>query len=163
MTAELPSTSPTPSKRAFLPPRWVITLAWKAHRALYRWSGGRFGLRHASPDSYGLAELTTRGRRSGLDRSVMIGYYMDGNDIVTMAMNGWDSPEPAWWLNLQAEPRATLTLADRTIEVIGRAASGEEHDRLWDRWRHYDKVLDGYAARRDRPTAVVILSPAPSA
>ncbi len=145
----------------WLPPRIVIRSAWKIHKALYRWSGGRFGLRRPKPDSYGLAELTTVGRKSGLDRSVMIGYYLDGDAVVTMAMNGWGEAEPAWWLNLQANPEATLTTPDGTIDVVGRAASsGAEHEAYWDRWRHYDKDLDGWAARRPTKTAVVVLEPA---
>lgn len=149
----------SPTKRSFLPPRWIITSAWKIHRALYRWSGGRFGLRKPKGDTYGLAQLTTTGRRTGEPRSVMIGYYEDGNDLVTMAMNGWGAGEPAWWLNLQAEPNATLTLVDGVIPVVGTAAEGRERDRLWDRWREIDKGLDGFAARRPSQTAVVILSP----
>ncbi len=144
----------------WLPPRFVIRTAWKIHRALYRWSGGRFGLRAPKPDSYGLAELTTIGRRSGLERSVMIGYYLDGDNVVTMAMNGWGEAEPAWWLNLQASPDATLTTVDGSVRVSGRAAEGDERDRLWDRWRHYDKDLDGWSNRRPGETAVVILTPA---
>jgi hypothetical protein len=89
----------------------------------------------------------------------MIGYYQDGDDYVTMAMNGWGAPEPAWWLNLQAEPRASLTLTDVTLDVTGSAASGEERERLWDRWRDLDKGLDGYATRRPNETAVVMLTP----
>lgn len=142
-----------------MPPRWVVELAWKIHKALYRWSGGRFGLQSARDDRYGLAELTTTGRRSGLKRSVMIGYYEDGDDLVTMAMNGWGAAEPAWWLNLQAESTASLTTVDGTFEVLGRAAAGTERDRLWDRWRVLDKKLDSWAARRPTETAVVILSP----
>ncbi len=137
-------------------------MAWKIHRALYRWSGGRFGLRHPNDDRYGLGFLTTTGRRSGLDRGVMIGYYVDGDDYVTMAMNGWGAPEPAWWLNLQARPDATLAIPGETLEVVGRSASGDERDRLWDRWRQLDKGLDGYAARRPTETAVVVLTPAQS-
>ena len=92
----------------------------------------------------------------------MIGYDEDGDDLVTMAMNGWGAPEPAWWLNLQSDPQATLALTDRTIDVVGRAATGSERERLWDRWRRLDKGLDGYAARRPTETAIVILTPAPT-
>ncbi|NNF54306.1 MAG: nitroreductase family deazaflavin-dependent oxidoreductase [Acidimicrobiales bacterium] len=152
----------SPEKTAgspFLPPRWFIRAAWKVHRALYRWSGGRFGLRAARPGRYGLARLTTIGRRSGFERSVMIGYYEDGKNIVTMAMNGWGAPEPAWWLNLQAEPNAKLETVDGQIKVTGRAAEGEERERLWERWREIDEGLDGYAGRRPTETAVVVLAP----
>lgn len=152
--------NPDTSKRPFLPPRWFITTAWKVHRGLYRLSGGRFGLRSPRPGTYGLARLTTTGRRSGQPRSVMIGYYVDGDDIVTMAMNGWGAPEPAWWRNLQAQPKANLNLVDGPIDVLGRPAVGEERERLWQRWAELDDGLDGYAARRPNETAVVVLSPA---
>lgn len=151
------------ARAPFLPPRWVITTAWRIHRALYRWSGGRFGLRQPSAGTYGLAQLATIGQRSGQERKVMIGYYEDDGAFVTMAMNGWAAPEPAWWLNLQAEPTATLTLIDGAITVTGRAAAGDERERLWKRWQELDKDLDGWAARRPGETAVVVLTPAPPA
>ncbi len=157
MSIDQPLSPPAPSPR--LPPRWVIRTAWKIHRGLYRVTGGRLGLRAPTSDSYGLAQLTVTGRKSGQARSVMIGYYRDGDDFVTMAMNGWDGPEPAWWLNLQAHPQASLTLTDVTVDVTGRPADADERLRLWERWRHYDKGLDGYASRRPHETAVVILTP----
>jgi len=80
-----------------------------------------------------------------------------------MAMNGWGEPEPAWWLNLQAHPETTVELVDGPRVVRARAAVGEERQRLWDRWAHYDKNLDQYAARRSGETAVVILEPAAKA
>lgn len=89
----------------------------------------------------------------------MIGFFEQGDDLVTMAMNGWGSPEPAWWLNLQAEPNALVVLADGTVDVVGRAASGDERDRLWDRWRKLDPQLDEWAALRPTETAVVVLTP----
>ncbi len=144
----------------FLPPRSVIRFAWKVHKALYRYSGGRLGLRDATPDQEGLAELTTVGRRSGHDRTVMIAFFEDGDDYVTMAMNGWDTADPAWWLNLQANCTAKLALTSGTIDVVGRAAElGDEHDRLWERWRKIDVRVDKYAERRTEGTPVVILSP----
>ncbi len=48
--------------------------------------------------------LTTIGRRTGEERNVMVGYIEDGSTFVTMAMNGWGEGEPAWWLNLPANP-----------------------------------------------------------
>ena len=84
------------SPSGFLPPRWIIRAAWKIHKGLYRWTGGRFGLRRPKDGRYGLGFLTTTGRRSGLERGVMIGYYESGDDFVTMAMNGWGAAEPAW-------------------------------------------------------------------
>ena len=147
-------------KGAWVPPRWFVRLAWSTHRGVYRATGGRMGLWRPKPGKWGTARLTTKGRRSGLERSVMVGYFEDGPNLVTMAMNGWSPGEPAWWLNLQAHPMATVEFAGGRRTVKGRAAAGEERARLWSRWRTIDKNLDAYAARRPGETAVVILEPA---
>ena len=140
-----------------LPPRWVIRLAWSVHRGLYRFTGGRFGLRRPGAGRYGMMRLTTTGRRSGQARSVILAYVEDGPKLVTMAMNGWGAGEPAWWLNLQAHPDARVELVDGPRPVSGRAAVGAERGELWDRWRAMDANLDAYAARRPSETAVVVL------
>ncbi|MDH3706394.1 MAG: nitroreductase family deazaflavin-dependent oxidoreductase [Acidimicrobiia bacterium] len=147
------------ASKARLPPRWFIRSAWYTHRALYRVSRGRLGLWRPKPGGWGTLRLTTVGRRTGRERSVMVGYFEDGPDLVTMAMNGWGEGEPAWWLNLQAHPDAHVELAAGPRLVTGRAAEGDERARLWDRWREIDDNLDAYAARRSGDTAVVILEP----
>src|SRR5687768_5137917 len=140
-----------------VPPRWFVRLAWYTHRALYRVTGGRVGLWRARSNRWGTLRLTTTGRRSNQERSVILGYLEDGPNLVTMAMNGWADGEPAWWLNLQAHPNASVSLTDGRRTVTGRAAGGEERSRLWARWREIDPKLDGYAALRSGETAVVIL------
>jgi F420H(2)-dependent quinone reductase len=144
-----------------LPPRWFIRSFWLVHRAAFRISRGRFGLRGASVDQWGMLHLTTIGRRTGLERQAILGYFEDGPNLVTMAMNGWGEAEPAWWLNLQAHPDATVALAGEIRSVRGRAATAEERPRLWARWAEYDgeENLASWAARRSRETAVVILEP----
>ena len=92
---------------------------------------------------------------------MILGYFEDGQDLVTMAMNGWADPEPAWWLNLQDHPDTMVDLVDGSRAVHARAANTDERPRLWTRWAHYDKDLEAYAARRSRPTQVVILEPRP--
>jgi deazaflavin-dependent oxidoreductase (nitroreductase family) len=148
-------------KQARVPPRWFVRLAWSTHRGLYGVSGGRFGLRRAKANRWGMMRLTTTGRRSGQDRSVILGYLDDGPNLVTLAMNGWADAEPAWWLNLQAHPDAFVDLAGGRYSVRGRAAEGDERARLWDLWRTTDENLDGYAALRSKETAVVILETLP--
>jgi F420H(2)-dependent quinone reductase len=143
-----------------LPPPWVRRVAWVIHRAIYRATGGRRGLWRPKPGKWGTMRLTTVGRRSGRERSAILGYFEDGPNLVTMAMNGWMEPEPAWWLNLQANPLTHVQLRDGSRQVRGRAAVGDEHDRLWARWAEIDADLAGYATRRPRGTAVVILEPA---
>ena len=53
-------------------------------------------------------------------------------------MNGWDEGHPAWWLNLQAHPDATVRLADEPPRPVQREAHGDERDHLWQRWLDTD-------------------------
>jgi F420H(2)-dependent quinone reductase len=142
-----------------LPPPLIIRAAWVIHRAIYRLTGGRRGLWRPKPGKWGTMRLTTVGRRTGKERVAILGYYEDGANLVTMAMNGWMAAEPAWWLNLQDRPETTVELDGETRSVRARAANGEERERLWGRWREHDANLDGYAARRPTETAVVVLEP----
>ncbi|MCP5035008.1 MAG: nitroreductase family deazaflavin-dependent oxidoreductase [Actinomycetia bacterium] len=147
------------SSKARLPPRWFMRLFWHLHRGVYRLTGGRLGLWRPKPNGWGTLRLTTIGRRTGEERNVMVGYFEDGSNLVTMAMNGWGEGEPAWWLNLQANPDARVDLVGGSRLVTGRAAEGDERTSLWARWQQIDKNLDAYAARRSCETAVVILEP----
>ena len=114
---------------AHLPPRWFIRLFWAVQRAVYSVTRGRFGLQTATADRQGMLRLRTVGRRTGEERMAILGYFEDGADLVTMAMNGWADAEPAWWLNLQAHPDATVDLPwwvarrPRTCSGQGRAAA----------------------------------------
>lgn len=150
-------------RTAKTPPRALIRTFWMLHRAAYRITGGRFGLKEPEAGSrFGMMRLATVGRRSGKARIAIVGYYEDGPNLVTLAMNGWGRSEPAWWLNLQANPETTVGLADGLRAVRARAATGPERDRLWAKFQDYPgwgDDLDGLAARRAAETAVVILEP----
>ncbi|MHB1067910.1 MAG: nitroreductase family deazaflavin-dependent oxidoreductase, partial [Candidatus Nanopelagicales bacterium] len=97
-----------PARPPRLPPRWFIRAFWQAHRGLVRATGARTGLWRPRPGKWGALRLTTTGRRTGQPRHVIVGYFEDGPNLVTMAMNGWGEGEPAWWLNLRADPDATV-------------------------------------------------------
>jgi deazaflavin-dependent oxidoreductase (nitroreductase family) len=145
----------TGDRSARLPPNWFIRIAWAIHRAIFRLTGGRRGLWRATPDRWGTLRLHTVGRRSGQERIAILGYHEDGPNLVTLAMNGWMEAEPAWWLNLQAQPEATIELKGGTLAVRARAATGDERARLWALFAEADK----YAWRRPTETAVVVLEP----
>jgi hypothetical protein len=72
--------------KARLPPRWFIVAFWHVHRWWVRATGGRKGLWRPRPGKWGALRLTTKGRRSGEPRSVIVGYYEDGSNLITMAM-----------------------------------------------------------------------------
>lgn len=142
------------------PPAWFKHAFWRVHRALYRLTGGRFLWTPASKRGWGALWLTTTGRKSGRERSVIVGYLEDGPDLVTLAMNGFDDGDPAWWRNLEAHPDAVVRTAGGPARPVhARRATGEERERLWQRWVAVDPDHDLYAARRPAEIPVVVLEP----
>ena len=132
-----------------LPPRWFIRSFWVAQRALYSITGGRVGLRprrrplgHAAPAD----DRAPHGRGA----SAILGFFEDGPNLVTLAMNGWADGEPAWWLNLQAHPDATVDLPGGPRAVTARAAEGDERPRLWAGWAAYGEDVDASRHRARR-------------
>ena len=143
-----------------LPPVWFKHLFWRAHRMLYRLSGGRGLWTTASKRGWGAMHLTTVGRKSGQERSVIVGYIEDGSTPVVMAMNGWDEGYPAWWLNLEANPDAVIRLKGQPERLVrARKVEGEERERLWQQWAKVDENLDGYADPRLVDTPVIVFEP----
>jgi F420H(2)-dependent quinone reductase len=153
----------THGEPANVPPRPFIRTVWTLHRAAYRVTGGRFGLQQPERGQrFGMLRLHTTGRQSGQERIAIVGYFDDGSNLVTLAMNGWGAAEPAWWLNLQANPTATVELPGERRAVTARAATGAERDRLWAMFQDYPgwgSDVDGLASRRPGATAVVVLEP----
>jgi deazaflavin-dependent oxidoreductase (nitroreductase family) len=62
-----------------------------------------------------VARLELRGNRSGLPRAVTVGFVElpDGSLVVAAR-----SAAAAWARNLEADPQATVTIADRTFAVV---------------------------------------------
>jgi deazaflavin-dependent oxidoreductase (nitroreductase family) len=143
-------------------PRWLVRTIWIVHRAAYSLTRGRFGLRPATGSQWGMLRLRTVGRKSGRERVAILGFLEDGLNLVTPAMNGWADPEPAWWLNLQANADATVELPDGSSRAVkARAAVGDERARLWARYVGLGSSAfsDANAATRSRETAIVVLEP----
>jgi deazaflavin-dependent oxidoreductase (nitroreductase family) len=104
--------------------------------------------------------LTTTGRRSGRPRTVILVYVLDGDRWVVVGSNMGSRRPPAWLLNLQDAPDATVTVAGRRTPVRATVASPEERERLWpivDR-RNYGQY-GRYQALADRTILLVILEP----
>ncbi|HEX6421182.1 MAG TPA: nitroreductase family deazaflavin-dependent oxidoreductase [Acidimicrobiales bacterium] len=129
------------------------------HAAVYRRSGGRIlgGFRRTR-----FLLLETTGRRSGKRRVTPLNHVTDGDAFVVVASNGGAARHPDWYLNLLAEPRATVQVGGRRVGVVAETVEGDERARLWRAaqasWRYYDD----YQRRTDREIPVVRLRPAPA-
>jgi deazaflavin-dependent oxidoreductase (nitroreductase family) len=75
-------------------------------------------------------DLTTTGRRSGRPRtSHLISVPIDGT-LAVLGTNFGQPATPAWVLNLEANPHATVRYRDRTAEVTARPATEAEFARV---------------------------------
>ena len=75
-------------------------------------------------------DLTTTGRKSGQPRtSHLIGFPVDGS-IALLGTNFGRESTPAWVYNLESEPRATVSYAGRSVDVVARPATDTEVERV---------------------------------
>ena len=136
--------------------RFLIRAMSRTHSGLYRASGGRLLGRVAGMP---VLLLTTTGRRSGKPRTAALTYFRDGADLVVIGSFGGSDLPPAWWLNLQRDPQASVLIGGTTSRVTARAATAEEHDRLWPLVTTTHPGYARYQERTARLIPIVMLTP----
>ena len=134
-----------------------LMLLGEDHIRAYRETGGEVGyIWNGVPTLL----LTATGRRTGQKRTSALIFGRDADDYLVVASMGGAPNHPLWYLNLQANPEATIQVKDQTLAVVAHTASAAEKPRLWkivtDVWPNYDV----YQTRTDRDIPVVILTPA---
>lgn len=124
--------------------------------AAYRRTGGRIGGRFGGAPVLLLDHV---GRRSGARRTTPLLYLDDGGDLVLVGSRGGSKAPPAWWLNLEAQPRTVVQVGPHRRQVVARTASGEEKARLWPRLVDLYPDYQTYQNRTDRDIPVIVLEP----
>lgn len=112
--------------------------------------------------------LTTTGRRSGKPRSNPLLYVPDGDAYVVIGSNWGQQHQPAWSLNLLAQPAAEIDVRGRRIQVRAEPISGDERERLFarlvDEWPAYRTYVERAGGREIRVFRLVPTGgPVPSA
>jgi deazaflavin-dependent oxidoreductase (nitroreductase family) len=142
----------------WMPPDALFKIVNAVHRPLFRLSRGRIGGKGLGMP---VLVLTTTGRKSGAKRSVMLTSPMQiGDSYVLVASRGGDDQNPAWFLNLQADPAVEVELEGRTRPMRARVADPAERAELWPRIVADHANYGGYQRRTDREIPVVVLDPA---
>jgi F420H(2)-dependent quinone reductase len=130
------------------------------HKGVYRLTGGKVG---GTIAKIPVLLLTTTGRKSGQRRTQPLLYAPAGEAYAVIASKGGAPQHPLWYLNLQANPQAEVTVGRTTRQVRARDTEGDERERLWralaDRYPGYDK----YAQKTARQIPVVVLEPVAAA
>ncbi|MEA2573663.1 MAG: hypothetical protein QOH93_961 [Chloroflexia bacterium] len=126
------------------------------HVAVYRKTGGLLGgrLRELS-----VLLLTTTGRKSGEQRTQPLNYLRYRDAYVVAASNSGKDSHPAWFLNLQSNPHATVQVRRKVFPVVARVATEEEQARLWKELTSKGRNYIEYTRMTDRHIPMVILQP----
>ncbi|MFZ2015566.1 MAG: nitroreductase family deazaflavin-dependent oxidoreductase [Nocardioides sp.] len=94
-------------------------------------------------------DVTTTGRKSGLRRTSHLIAVPVGDTLALLGTNFGQPSTPAWVLNLEADPRATVTHHRTTLEVKARPATEAEQQSVLDRAA---TVYGGYLKYQQRIT-----------
>jgi deazaflavin-dependent oxidoreductase (nitroreductase family) len=95
--------------------------------AEFRANGGKLSGQLAASK---LLLLTTRGARTGLERTTVVGYRRSGETYVAIASDNGAASDPAWYRNLLANPDAIIEVGSERLKVRAHTATGEERERL---------------------------------
>ena len=131
-----------------------VELIWRAHRVVFRASGGRIGARLGALP---VLLLSVRGRKSGVARDVVLHYIRDGDRYVVFASHAGEEREPPWWLNLREAGDGEVMVAGDRFRVRAREAEGPERLRLGSEGTRRDDAYAEYEKRTARRIAVVVL------
>jgi len=74
--------------------------------------------------------LTTTGARTGEPRTAVVGYRKAGDIFVVIASANGAATDPAWYVNLLANPTATVEVGPEKLNVRARTLKGRERDKL---------------------------------
>jgi deazaflavin-dependent oxidoreductase (nitroreductase family) len=105
--------------------------------------------------------LTTTGRRSGQQRPTHLIAVPLGDTLALLGTNFGQPHTPAWVLNLEADPRATVTYHGISRTVVARPATGPERAQIL---ANSSGVYGGYRKYQQRITGrrlrMFVLEPA---
>ena len=138
------------------PARLALRMGTGVHSGVYRATGGKlFGRMGKSP----ILLLNTMGRKSGKKRTTPLLYVMDGEGFVNIASKGGAPTHPAWYLNLIANPDATVEVGDREVRVRAEEVHGEDKTRLWQKMVEMYPTYDDYQTKTEREIPLLLLRP----
>lgn len=135
------------------------------HRAVLRLTGNRLGRQLGSMP---VIELTTTGRSSGLPRTAILTVPhreplpagRSGERLIVIASRGGDDAQPAWYLNLAAEPLVQVAApGEHPQPYRARTADAGERARLWPLAVRAYRGYAAYQRKTAREIPVVILEP----
>jgi deazaflavin-dependent oxidoreductase (nitroreductase family) len=101
--------------------------------------------------------LTTKGRKSGEQRTTPLIYARQGDAYTVVGSKGGSDTPPAWYLNLSEDPDVEVQVKGDRFRARARTASVEEKPGLWQQMVSQWPDYDSYQQRTEREIPVVVL------
>ena len=101
--------------------------------------------------------ITTVGRKSGEPRVSPLVYTQDGEALVIAASKAGADEHPAWFLNIEADPKVRVEVGTEAYDSVARVAEGEERDRLYAAHAEAMPNFAEYAKKTSRVIPIVVL------
>jgi deazaflavin-dependent oxidoreductase (nitroreductase family) len=106
-----------------------------------------------------LMVLTTKGAKTGEQRTAIVTYTRDGNRYVIAASKSGAPNHPSWYHNLRANPEVTVEVGGETFKARATVTTGEERDRLWEQHAAQRPEFREYPKKTDRVIPMILLDP----
>ncbi len=103
--------------------------------------------------------LTTLGRKSGRVLTMPLIFGRSGLNYVVVASKGGAPTDPAWYLNLQANPQVQVQVKAEKFAARARTAQGEERAALWSKMVEIYGPYAQYQTKTHRQIPVVVIEP----
>jgi deazaflavin-dependent oxidoreductase (nitroreductase family) len=101
--------------------------------------------------------LTTKGKKSGRDRTVPVMYFDDGPNRVVIASAGGSPTHPAWFRNLSQDPGVGVEITGKRYRARAEVVAGDERARIWGKVVSEQPRFAEYAKKTTREIPVVVL------
>jgi deazaflavin-dependent oxidoreductase (nitroreductase family) len=101
--------------------------------------------------------LTTKGRKSGEQRTTPLIYARQGDGFTVVGSKGGSDTPPAWYLNLSEDPDVEVQVKGDRFRARARTASVEEKPGLWQKMVSEWPDYDSYQQQTEREIPVVVL------
>jgi deazaflavin-dependent oxidoreductase (nitroreductase family) len=101
--------------------------------------------------------LTTKGARTGAQRTAIVTYHMEGDRWVIAGSKSGAPTHPAWYHNLVANPDVTVEVDNETFPARATDTRGAERDRLWNDHVAELPAFGEYPKKTDRTIPMVVL------
>jgi deazaflavin-dependent oxidoreductase (nitroreductase family) len=101
--------------------------------------------------------LSTKGAKSGEERSTPLVYSWDAGHHVIIASKGGAPTHPSWYHNLTAHPIVTVETGKEKFQARARVVDGDDYERLYKQHADINPGFCDYRKKTSRKIPVIVL------